>query len=257
MKQSSETLATLSSVNQAFIKPLSNSSKVFVKGSRDDIFVPMRQIKLTDTIGDLAEKNEPIHVYDTSGPYTDPSKSINFRDGIESLRTNWIEERGDTEILDSYSSSYCNERLKDKKLDDLRFEHLRLPRKAQKGRNVTQMHYAKKGIITPEMEFIAIRENCLIQEYKDKIGQHQGESFGADIPEVITPEFVRDEVARGRAIIPNNINHPETEPMIVGRNFLVKINGNIVNSESLYDLFIRTNDLLGGSMSNPDHAGWI
>jgi len=230
MKQSSETLATLSSVNQAFIKPLPNSSKVFVKGSRDDILVPMRQIKLTDTIGDLAEKNEPIHVYDTSGPYTDPSKSINFRDGIESLRTNWIEERGDTEVLDSYSSRYCNERLNDKKLDELRFEHLRLPRKAQKGKNVTQMHYAKKGIITPEMEFIAIRENCRLQEYKDNIGQHQGESFGAAIPELITPEFVRDEVARGRAIIPNNINHPETEPMIVGRNFLVKINGNIGNS---------------------------
>jgi len=230
MKQSSETLATLSAVNEAFIKRLPNSSKVFVKGSRDDILVPMRQIKLTDTIGDLAEKNEPIHVYDTSGPYTDPSKSINFRDGIESLRTNWIEERGDTEVLDSYSSSYCNERLNDNKLDDLRFEHLKLPRRAQKGRNVTQMHYAKKGIITPEMEFIAIRENCRLQEYKDKIGQHQGESFGAAIPESITPEFVRDEVARGRAIIPNNINHPETEPMIVGRNFLVKINGNIGNS---------------------------
>ena len=230
MKQSSETLATLSTVNEAFIKPLPNSSKIFVKGTRDDILVPMRQIRLTDTIGDLAEKNEPVHVYDTSGPYTDPTKSINFRDGIESLRTKWIDERDDTEILDSYSSNYCNERLKDKKLDDLRFEHLKLPRRAQKGKNVTQMHYAKKGIITPEMEFIAIRENCRLQEYKDQIGQHQGESFGASIPEIITPEFVRDEVARGRAIIPNNINHPETEPMIVGRNFLVKINGNIGNS---------------------------
>ena len=230
MKQSSETLATLSTVNEAFIEPLPNSSKIFVKGTRDDIIVPMRQIRLTDTIGDLAEKNEPIHVYDTSGPYTDPTKSINFRDGIESLRTKWIDERGDTEVLDSYSSNYCNERLKDKKLDDLRFEHLKLPRRAQKGKNVTQMHYAKKGIITPEMEFIAIRENCRLQEYKDQIGQHQGESFGASIPEIITPEFVRDEVARGRAIIPNNINHPETEPMIVGRNFLVKINGNIGNS---------------------------
>ena len=230
MKQSSETLATLSTVNEAFIKPLPNSSKIFVKGTRDDILVPMRQIRLTDTIGDLAEKNEPVHVYDTSGPYTDPTKSINFRDGIESLRTKWIDERDDTEILDSYSSNYCNERLKDKKLDNLRFEHLKLPRRAQKGKNVTQMHYAKKGIITPEMEFIAIRENCRLQEYKDQVGQHQGESFGASIPEIITPEFVRDEVARGRAIIPNNINHPETEPMIVGRNFLVKINGNIGNS---------------------------
>ena len=189
MKQSSETLATLSTVNKAFVKSLPNSSKIFVQGSRDDILVPMRQIKLTDTIGDLAEKNEPIHVYDTSGPYTDPTKSINFRDGIESLRTNWIEERGDTEVLDGFSSSYCNERLKDKKLDDLRFEHLKTPRRAQNGKNVTQMHYAKKGIITPEMEFIAIRENCRIQEYKDQIGQHQGESFGAATPEKITPEF--------------------------------------------------------------------
>ena len=169
MKQSSETLATLSTVNEAFIKPLPNSSKVFVKGSRDDVLVPMRQIKLTDTIGDLAEKNEPVHVYDTSGPYTDPTQSINFRDGIESLRTNWIKERGDTEILDGFSSSYCNERLKDKKLDDLRFEHLKPPRRAQKGKNITQMHYAKKGIITPEMEFIAIRENCRLEEYKDKL----------------------------------------------------------------------------------------
>ena len=143
MKQSSETLASLSTVNEAFIKPLPNSSKIFVKGSRDDILVPMRQINLTDTIGDLAEKNEPIYVYDTSGPYTDPTKSINFRYGIESLRTNWIKERGDTEVLDGFSSSYCNERLKDKKLDDLRFEHLKSPRRAQKGKNVTQMHYAK------------------------------------------------------------------------------------------------------------------
>ena len=128
------------------------------------------------------------------------------------------------------SSNFSNERLNNKELDELRFEHLRAPRKAKKGKNVTQMHYAKKGIITPEMEYIAIRENCLWQEYQDQIGQHQGESFGAATPKIITPEFVRDEVARGRAIIPNNINHPETEPMIVGRNFLVKINGNIGNS---------------------------
>ena len=230
MKQSSETLTSLSSVNKAFIEPFPNSKKVYAKGSRDDINVPMRQIKLTDTIGDLAEKNDPIHVYDTSGPYTDPTKSISYRDGIESVRSNWIEERGDTEVLDGVSSNFSNERLNNKELDELRFEHLRAPRKAKKGKNVTQMHYAKKGIITPEMEYIAIRENCLWQEYQDQIGQHQGESFGAATPKIITPEFVRDEVARGRAIIPNNINHPETEPMIVGRNFLVKINGNIGNS---------------------------
>ena len=230
MKQSSETLTSLSSVNKAFIEPFPNSKKVYAKGSRDDINVPMRQIKLTDTIGDLAEKNDPIHVYDTSGPYTDPTKTISYRDGIESVRSNWIEERGDTEVLDGVSSNFSNERLNNKELDELRFEHLRAPRKAKKGNNVTQMHYAKKGIITPEMEYIAIRENCLWQEYQDQIGQHQGESFGAATPTIITPEFVRDEVARGRAIIPNNINHPETEPMIVGRNFLVKINGNIGNS---------------------------
>ena len=230
MKQSSETLTSLSSVNKAFIEPFPNSKKVYVKGSRGDINVPMRQIKLTDTIGDLAEKNDPIHVYDTSGPYTDPTKTISYRDGIDSVRSNWIEERGDTEVLDGVSSSFSNERLNNKELDELRFEHLRAPRKAKKGKNVTQMHYARQGIITPEMEFIAIRENCLWQEYQDQVGQHEGESFGASIPKVITPEFVRDEVARGRAIIPNNINHPETEPMIVGRNFLVKINGNIGNS---------------------------
>mgnify|MGYP003970420653 FL=1 len=201
-----------------------------MKGSRDDINVPMRQIKLTDTIGDLAEKNDPVHVYDTSGPYTDPTKRISYREGIDTVRSNWIKERGDTEILDGVSSNFSNERLNNKELDELRFEHLRAPRKAKKGKNVTQMHYARKGIITPEMEFIAIRENCLWQEYQDQVGQHEGESFGASIPKVITPEFVRDEVARGRAIIPNNINHPETEPMIVGRNFLVKINGNIGNS---------------------------
>ena len=230
MKQSSETLTSLSSVNKAFIEPFPNSKKVYVKGSRGDINVPMRQIKLTDTIGDLAEKNDPVHVYDTSGPYTDPTKRISYREGIDTVRSNWIEERGDTEILDGVSSNFSNERLNNKELDELRFEHLRAPRKAKKGKNVTQMHYARKGIITPEMESIAIRENCLWQEYQDQVGQHEGESFGASIPKVITPEFVRDEVARGRAIIPNNINHPETEPMIVGRNFLVKINGNIGNS---------------------------
>ena len=230
MKQTSDTLASLSTVNKAFIESLPNSRKIFVAGSRNDIKVPMREIKLTDTIGDLAEKNDPVHVYDTSGPYTDPTKSINFRNGIEQHRRKWIEERGDTEILDSFSSSYCNKRLNDKSLDNLRFEHILKPRIAKNGRNVTQMHYAKQGIITPEMEFIAIRENCRWQEYKDQIGQHKGESFDASIPQTITPEFVRNEVARGRAIIPCNINHPETEPMIVGRNFLVKINGNIGNS---------------------------
>ncbi len=152
MKQSSETLTSLSSINEAFIKPFPNSTKIYVKGSREDIRVPMRQIKLTDTIGSLAEKNDPIHVYDTSGPYTDPSKTISYREGIESLRSSWIEERDDTEVLDGVSSKFSNERLNNKKLDELRFEHLKAPRKAKKGKNVTQMHYARKGIITPEME---------------------------------------------------------------------------------------------------------
>ena len=230
MKQTSETLTLLSNVNQAFIKPLPNSTKIFVEGSRPDIQVPMREIELTDTIGDLAEVNDPIHIYDTSGPYTDPTKTLNFRKGVERLRSEWIDERGDTEKLDAFSSSFCNQRLQDASLDELRFEHMHTPRRAKRGQNITQMHYAKQGIITPEMEFISIRENCRWQEYKDQVGQHKGEDFGASIPETITPEFVRDEVARGRAIIPNNINHPESEPMIVGRNFLVKINGNIGNS---------------------------
>ena len=230
MSQTSETLTRLSEVDGAFIEQLPNSTKIYVEGSRSDIQVPMREIKLTDTIGDLAEVNDPVHVYDTSGPYTDPSKAINLREGVEAIRSSWIAERGDTEELESFSSSFSNQRLQDQTLDELRFEHLRKPRRAKEGSNVTQMHYAKQGIITPEMEFIAIRENCRWQEYKDQIGQHKGEDFGASIPPVITPEFVRDEVARGRAIIPNNINHPESEPMIIGRNFLVKINGNIGNS---------------------------
>jgi phosphomethylpyrimidine synthase len=230
MAKDKKTLKILSDVNQAFIESFPNSKKIYVSGSQEGVNVPMREITLTDTIGDLAEKNDPIHVYDTSGVYTDPNVAINFQKGLKPIREKWIENRGDTERLNDFSSEFSNQRLNDKSLDDLRFEHINKPRKAKEGKNVTQMHYAKKGIITPEMEYIAIRENCRWQEYKDQISQHQGESFGASIPDVITPEFVRDEVARGRAIIPNNINHPETEPMIVGRNFLVKINGNIGNS---------------------------
>jgi phosphomethylpyrimidine synthase len=230
MAKDKKTLKILSDVNQAFIESFPNSKKIYVSGSQEGVNVPMREITLTDTIGDLAEKNDPIYVYDTSGVYTDPNVAINFQKGLKPIREKWIENRGDTERLNDFSSEFSNQRLNDKSLDDLRFEHINKPRKAKEGKNVTQMHYAKKGIITPEMEYIAIRENCRWQEYKDQISQHQGESFGASIPDVITPEFVRDEVARGRAIIPNNINHPETEPMIVGRNFLVKINGNIGNS---------------------------
>jgi phosphomethylpyrimidine synthase len=230
MNQSSETLASMSSVKEAFIQPFPNSQKIYVEGSRSDIQVPMREITLTDTIGELAEKNAPIYVYDTSGVYTDTTVNIDLRKGLNSVREQWIDERGDCETLEGMSSTFSNERLDNKKLDELRFEFLRTPKCAKKGKNVTQMNYAKQGIITPEMEYIAIRENCKWQDYKDKIGQQKGYSFGADIPKIITPEFVRSEVARGRAVIPANINHPETEPMIIGRNFMVKINGNIGNS---------------------------
>ncbi len=230
MSTANKTLKTMSNVKEAFIQPFPNSQKIYVEGSRSDIQVPMREITLTDTIGELAEKNDPIHVYDTSGVYTDPSVQIDLRKGLSNIRENWINERADTEMLEGMSSDFSNERLDNTELDSLRFEYLSSPMRAKSGKNVTQMHYARQGIVTPEMEYIAIRENCKWQEYKDQIGQQKGESFGASIPDVITPEFVRDEVALGRAVIPANINHPETEPMIIGRNFMVKINGNIGNS---------------------------
>lgn len=205
-----------------------------MQGSRPDIRVPMREISLADTPTEFGgEKNFPVRVYDTSGPYTDPDVTIDLRTGLADVRTNWIEERGDTEVLTDSHSEFTNHRLNDPKLANLRFNLTRKPRRAKPGMNVSQMHYAKKGIITPEMEYIAIRENMALAQARE-LGvldqQHQGISFGASIPKEITPEFVRDEVARGRAIIPANINHPEIEPMIIGRNFLVKINGNIGNS---------------------------
>ncbi len=225
-------LNTAAHVDEAAVKPLPNSRKVYVEGSRPDIRVPMREITQADTPAAMgAEKNPPIYVYDTSGPYTDPSMRIDIRSGLPALRSKWIEERNDTEELGGPTSSYGQERLADAKLATLRFNLHRRPRRAKPGMNVTQMHYARKGIITPEMEFIAIRETQRLDALPDLVTrQHKGESFGAAIPKIITPEFVRDEVARGRAIIPNNINHPETEPMIIGRNFLVKINANIGNS---------------------------
>ena len=212
-------------------KPFPNSRKVYVEGSRPDIRVPMREICLSPTpTRDGLEENPPVLVYDTSGPYTDPDAEIDLARGLPAIRERWIEERGDTEVLDGPTSAYGRARLNDPELDALRFAHLRKPRRARAGRNVTQMHYARQGIITPEMEFVAIRENQRRERLREITRQHPGESFGASIPPVITPEFVRDEVARGRAIIPANINHPELEPMIIGRNFLVKINGNIGNS---------------------------
>ena len=227
-------LSDTAQVDSASVAPLPGSQKIYVEGSRPDIRVPMREIALTDTQTEKGpEKNASIRVYDTSGPYTDPAVSIDVRKGLPDVRSQWILERNDTEVLDSSSSTYTQERLDDTNLAHLRFRHLRVPRRAKAGCNVSQMHYAKKGIITPEMEYIAIRENmkrAQLAEAKTLDYQHAGQSFGASIPEEITPEFVRDEIARGRAIIPANINHTELEPMIIGRNFLVKINGNIGNS---------------------------
>ncbi len=232
MSANPEFLNLTAEVDQAAIKPLPNSKKVYVEGSRPDIRVPMREITQSDTPASFGpEKNPPIYVYDTSGPYTDPSVKIDVRCGLPPLRTRWIIERNDTEELPSPSSEYGHKRLTDPRLAELRFHLERKPRRAKPGMNVSQMHYARRGIVTPEMEFIAIRENQRRENLSDiLVGQHHGESFGASIPPVITSEFVRSEVARGRAIIPANINHLESEPMIIGRNFLVKINANIGNS---------------------------
>lgn len=206
------------------------SKKVYVQGSRPDIQVPMRAIELTDTPTGLGgEKNPDIWVYDTSGVYTDPQISIDLNTGLPSVREHWIEERDDTERLATLTSSFGQERLKDIRTAPIRFAHIQKPRRAKLGKNVTQMHYARQGIITPEMEYIAIRENQR-QIHGTDIRQHTGQNFGAKNLTEITPEFVRQEIAEGRAIIPANINHPEIEPMIIGRNFLVKINANIGNS---------------------------
>lgn len=214
--------------------PFPNSKKVFVKGSIHDIEVAMREISLGDTKmnGKTLACNPAVTVYDTSGPYTDVNATIDVKKGLPRLRESWILNRGDVEQLAALSSEYGRERAALTSLDHLRFEHIAKPMRAKAGQNVTQLHYARKGIITPEMEYIAIRENQRIEELGAKIGhQHKGHSFGANTPTgAITPEFVRSEIAAGRAIIPSNINHPESEPMIIGRNFLVKINANIGNS---------------------------
>ncbi|MBN8759914.1 MAG: phosphomethylpyrimidine synthase ThiC [Thiobacillus sp.] len=224
-----------------------NSRKIHVEGSTPDIRVPMREIAQADTpTGFGGEKNPPIYVYDCSGPYTDPTAKIDIRQGLPALRTGWIDARGDTEVLDGLSSEYGRQQAANPALAAMRFPGLhRNPRRAKAGANVTQMHYARRGIVTPEMEFIAIRENNNRAAYLEALKasgpqgeklaalmarQHPGQNFGASLQNEITPEFVRSEIARGRAIIPNNINHPETEPMVIGRNFLVKINANIGNS---------------------------
>ncbi|MFM5202710.1 phosphomethylpyrimidine synthase ThiC [Aeromonas veronii] len=228
---------------QAFIDSLKgmahpNSRRIFIEGSRPDIRVPLREIQLADTfVGGTKEDpkfepNEPIPVYDTSGRYGEEGVAIDVRRGLPRLRENWVLERDDTDELPGLSSTFTQERLADEGLDHLRFEHLPKPRRAKPGRRVTQLHYARAGIVTPEMEFIAIRENMGRERVRSELlrTQHPGRDFGARLPQNITPEFVRDEVAAGRAIIPSNINHPEAEPMIIGRNFLVKINANIGNS---------------------------
>lgn len=215
-----------------------NSKRIYVTGSQHDIRVPMREIQLSPTLiggskdNQQFEENEAVPVYDTSGPYGDPEVAINVQQGLAKLRQPWIDARNDSEELDDRSSAYTRERLADDGLDDLRFTGLLTPKRAKAGKRITQLHYARQGIVTPEMEFIAIRENMGRERICSEVLRHQhpGMSFGARLPENITPEFVRDEVAAGRAIIPANINHPESEPMIIGRNFLVKVNANIGNS---------------------------
>lgn len=246
MTQHSEFSAQTASVDAAAIQALPNSQKSYQIGSRPDIRVPFREISQSSTSGIFGEEsNPPITVYDTSGAYTDPLIAIDIRKGLSPLRSAWIKERADTEILAGLSSRYGTERQQDPALQAMRFELNRQPRRSVAGKNVTQMHYARQGIITPEMEFVAIRENLRREQYIESLKQngpdgekmasrlsyrHSGQGFGATIPETITPEFVRKEIAEGRAILPANINHPETEPMIIGRNFLVKINANIGNS---------------------------
>lgn len=228
---------------QLSCQPFPGSRKIYVPGQLHDIRVAMREISLSDTrlygkFGET-ESNAPVTVYDTSGPYTDPDVTIDVKKGLPRLREEWIRGRGDVEQLERTTSAYGKQRQEDKSLDYLRFEHIRQPLRAKPGQNVSQLHYARQGIITPEMEYIAIRENQRIDLLKEQLNgqyatlgqQHTGHSFGANTPKnYITPEFVRQEVAAGRAIIPANINHPESEPMIIGRNFLVKINANIGNS---------------------------
>jgi phosphomethylpyrimidine synthase len=229
----SELLRDTQRLSEEVVRPIPGSRKIHVEGSRPDLRVPMREIELARTPTMFGgEDNAPLAVYDTSGPYTDADAEIDLARGLAPLRAAWIAERGDTEALAGLSSEFGRKREHDPKLAHVRFGNRPLPRRAISGANVTQMHYARRGLVTPEMEYIAIRENQRFEAIREAhlLRQHPGESFGASIQKIITPEFVRDEVARGRAIIPNNINHPESEPMIIGRNFLTKVNANIGNS---------------------------
>ena len=252
MNANPQFFATQATVDSAAVQPLPASRKVYETGSRPDIRVPFREIRQDDTPSLFGgESNPPLTVYDTSGPYTDPDAVIDIRQGLGTPRLPWILERRDTEALEGLSSQYGRARQSDPELDALRFARTRAPRRASAGANVTQMHYARRGIVTPEMEYVAIRENLRREHYVESLRncgpegarlaerltrQHPGQSFGAAIPPAMTPEFVRDEVARGRAIIPANINHPEVEPMAIGRNFLVKVNANIGNSAIRSDI---------------------
>jgi phosphomethylpyrimidine synthase len=220
-------------LSESVTRPIPGSRKIFVEGSRPDVRVAMREVALAQTPTLFGgEVNAPVTIYDPSGPYTDPDADIDLAAGLFALRAGWIEERGDTERLVALSSEFGRGREGNAKLDAVRFPNRALPRRAKAGANVSQMHYAKRGIVTSEMEYVAIRENQRLDAVREAhlLMQHPGESFGANIQKFITPEFVRDEIARGRAILPNNINHPESEPMIIGRNFLTKINANIGNS---------------------------
>ncbi|MBB6188185.1 phosphomethylpyrimidine synthase ThiC [Rhodanobacter sp. MP7CTX1] len=231
--QPSDLVRSAQELSDAVIRPIPGSRKIHVQGSRADLRVPLREIIQAQTPGLFGgEENPPIAVYDTSGPYTDPDYQVDLVAGLPAMRAPWIADRGDTEELPGLSSEFSRRHAEAPELAALRFPSRRTPRRAKVGANVSQMHYARRGIITPEMEYIAIRENQKIEALAGSalLNQHPGESFGASLPKKITAEFVRDEVARGRAIIPNNINHPESEPMIIGRNFLTKINANIGNS---------------------------
>ncbi len=239
MAKKNLTVDTLDLAGRITRAPFPGSAKIYIQGTRPDVRVPFREVTLTDTLvaeGEHTRKeaNPPLRLYDASGVYTDPAVQIDITRGLAPLRGTWINERQDTEALPGISSAYGRERLNDPALAKLRMTHAPVPRRAKAGMNVSQMHYARKGIITPEMEYIAIRENLVRAQLAERLATERvpkkGYSFNASIPEQITAEFVRDEVARGRAVIPNNINHPESEPMIIGRNFLIKVNANIGNS---------------------------
>ena len=218
-------------------QPFPNSRKIYVEGSQEDLKVGMREVLCSDTpAGFGGGQNPPVTIYDTSGAYSDPDVEVDLLQGLPAARSDWIEQRNDTLQLARPSSEYGRARQTDPQTAHLRFAHYRAPRRARPGRAVTQMHYARRGIITPEMEYVALREDMRLQQhrkdprYEKLLLQHRGQHFGANLPEEITPEFVRGEIAAGRAIIPSNINHPESEPMIIGRNFLVKVNTNLGNS---------------------------